>query len=111
MRSLQYGQSTRVISAALLTSQAEILSADIVLQLLDDGLLLGDDGLDQIAQRNHPDQFPLAGDRQMSNAFLRHHTHARFDVLIQAAAYDVRCHDLLDGRFLDERPLRMTLRA
>src|ERR1051326_721828 len=72
----------------------EISAFDVLLQLLDSELLLADDRLDEIANRDDPDQTALFQNRQVAYALVGHDRHALLDALVEARIEDVRGHDL-----------------
>ena len=74
------------------------VAGDVLLELLDDFLLLGDDVLHQVADRDHPDHAPAVHHRQVPQAVLRHQRHALLVGLIGAHGHDRRGHDLAHQR-------------
>src|SRR5437870_4378874 len=87
----QYGGAT---SRAQHRSTA--LAVDVVFELFDDELLLGNNRLDEIADRDDADQPPAVHDRQVPNPPLGYDGHAFLNALVQASTDHVGCHDLPD---------------
>ena len=59
-----------------------VLTADVVFELFDDELLLGNNRLDEIANRDEADQPPTVQDRQMANPPLSYDAHAFLNALV-----------------------------
>src|SRR5262249_43929130 len=75
-------------------------TGDVILELLDLELLFGDDGLNDIPDRNHTDEFLVVQHGQVSDALVGHQRHALFDRLLWTDVEDVRAHDLPDRSLL-----------
>ncbi len=69
---------------------------DKLFELLDGVLLIGDDAFDQIADRDHADQFLVTQDRQVADVFVGHDRHAVLDRLLGLHKDDPRGHDVPD---------------
>jgi hypothetical protein len=67
-----------------------------VFKLLDEELLLGNNRLDEIADRDDADQPPAVQDRQVANPPLGYDGHALLKALVQADTDHVGCHDISD---------------
>src|SRR6185369_16944899 len=53
-----------------------LLAADVVLELLDGEILVGDDVADDVADRHHADHLAVVHDRQVADRLLAHELHA-----------------------------------
>jgi hypothetical protein len=71
-------------------------ACDIALQLLDNELLVGDDGFDEVTDRDDADYFSFVDDRKMADAFIRHYGHTFFDRLLQVSVGHMTGHYFLD---------------
>src|SRR5882724_10824820 len=83
---------------------AALLTRDVVLELLDHELLLRDDGLDDVADRDHAHQPFLLHHGQVADALVGHQRHAVFDRLLGTDVENVGAHDLPDGDLLGGLP-------
>src|SRR5258707_121785 len=74
------------------------LTTNIVFELLDGEVLVGDDVAHDVADGNHADHAPLVHHRQVADVLLRHERHALARLGARAHAHHVGRHDLLDAR-------------
>src|SRR5437773_11169101 len=79
---------------------AALLTRDVVLELLDHELLLRDDGLDDVSDRDHAHEPFLLHHRQVACAFVGHQRHAVFDRLFGTDVEYVGAHALSYWDFL-----------
>jgi hypothetical protein len=77
-----------------LRAQAKPSPRDIPLQLLDVLGLLLDDGLDQVADGQHPDHTAALHDRQVPKSPLGHDLHAVMHRILGRHAHRGRGHDV-----------------
>lgn len=73
---------------------------DVGLELLDHELLLGDDRLHDVPDREQAEELRTVDDRQVADVLVGHHRHAVLDRLIRTHEDHSRAHDLLHGRLL-----------
>ena len=85
--------------------RAAVLASDVVLELFDDELLLGNNCLDEIANREDADQPPAVQDRQVTNPPLSYDGHAFLKALVQVGADHVGRHDVLERSLVGRTPL------
>jgi methylglyoxal synthase len=74
------------------------VAANVVFQLVNRKLLLGDQVLDKVANLHHADQQSAIDNRKMTYPIFRHERHAFVRCLIQANVADGFRHDLTDRR-------------
>src|SRR5438552_1675713 len=82
-----------------------LLTAYVVLELLDGEVLVGDDVAHDVADRHHPDHAALVHHRQVADVLLRHELHALARLGARVHHHDVGRHDLLDAGGVGGAPL------
>src|SRR4029453_7151782 len=79
---------------------AGVRAADVVLELVDGLLLVGDDPLDQVADREDAHQLVVFDHGKVSHPFLGHEGHALVDSVLWRHRDDRTAHDLGDEHLL-----------
>lgn len=72
---------------------------NVIAELIDEHFLLGNDGFDDITDRNDADKFLLVEDGKMSHMFPRHQDHALLHGVSRFDLDKLRGHDFPDQRF------------
>src|SRR6185312_13023231 len=85
-------------ASRLVPRESGLLTADVVLQLLDREILVGDDVAHDFADRDHAHHAALVHHGQVADVLLRHELHALPRLGARAHHHHVRRHDLLDAR-------------
>jgi hypothetical protein len=78
------------------TSLSHILSHDIVFEMFDCHLLLGDNRFDDITDGDNTKQTIVINDGEVTNVLVCHQSHALFGCGFRMNAVDMGSHDLLD---------------